>query len=132
LGDKIRLQDFTAALSQDVQTFANSPASGWPCWIAPAHQVTIYSNLEDFKRRLHQPREQLKFVVLKTLCKVELESIILLRDLLSDLRLILILPDHDEATVSLAHRLQPRFLSYADADLDGFKHVLSNMIRLYR
>ena len=51
-----------------------------------------------------------------------------LRKLLSDLRLILILPDRDRDTVMSAHALRPRFLTYADGNLDDIAAVLRKML----
>ena len=99
---------------------------------APRQGIAIYKTPDELKVRLLQPRRQLKIAILKVVSKGDLESLLPLRDLLLDLRVVLILPDHDGATVSLAHRLGPRYLSYPENDGEDFGRVLGNMIRLYR
>lgn len=98
----------------------------------PGQDIATYRSLEELERRLQQPRKDWKLAVLKTCSGEELKSILLMRDLLSDLHLIVILPDRDEETISLAHQLGPRFLSYADNDLNDIGSVLTNLVRRLR
>jgi hypothetical protein len=100
--------------------------------IAPEHDVTAYGNLEDLRRGLHMPLRRPKLAVLKADTRKELEGLLFLRDLLADLRIVLIVPDQDEATLSLAHRFYPRFLIHAATDPERFRAILGSMLKLYR
>jgi hypothetical protein len=100
--------------------------------VAPEHRVSVCRDLRALRRRLYGSRENLRIAILKAADRNELEGLVLLRDLLSDIRIVLIVPDQDEITVSLAHRLRPRFLARADGDWDEIRMVLGNMIRFYR
>ena len=62
----------------------------------------------------------------------ELEKILTLQDLLSDIRIILILPDRTPNTISKAHKLAPRFLTYLDSDFGEIKAVLHKMLKSLR
>jgi hypothetical protein len=100
--------------------------------IAPEHDVTAYGSLVDLRRGLLRPWKRARLAILKAGTREELEGLFLLRDLLVDMRVVLIVPDQDEATLTLAHRFQPRFLMHAKADPESFRAILSNMLRLYR
>ena len=50
-----------------------------------------------------------------------------LKDLFDGIRKIIILPDGEQVTISLAHKLYPRFLSYIDSDFSDVAAVLKKM-----
>jgi hypothetical protein len=50
-------------------------------------------------------------------------------DLFSGVRLVLMLPEKDQGNLAEAHRLHPRYIGYADGDLEDVSAVLGNMIR---
>ena len=66
--------------------------------------------------------------VLLAASKGQLSELLSLRELLNDVRIILILPDRGRETISQGHLLRPRFLSYADGDLTDVIAVLSKML----
>jgi len=45
------------------------------------------------------------------------------------MRIILILPDEDNETITMGHTLFPRFSTYADSDFKDVAAVLKKMIR---
>jgi hypothetical protein len=94
-------------------------------------EVCVYRDISELRRELYRPGKQLKLIVLYAADRSDLESIPLLNDLLRDIRIVLILPDLDKATVSLAHRLHPRFLAPADTDKAEMPTILGNLFRLY-
>ena len=71
--------------------------------------LETYSNLDDLFHRLRQPRLNLKIGVLAIGSEAELDRLLTIRELLSDMRLVLVLSDKDPQTVSKAHALAPRF-----------------------
>jgi hypothetical protein len=58
----------------------------------------------------------------------ELQKLSEMRYLLRDLRVILILPDRQSRTLSDAHLLRPRFVSYADGELNEVTEVAKKII----
>lgn len=58
----------------------------------------------------------------------ELEAILRYADLLTDQKVILVLPDKDQQTISMGHALYPRFIAYSDGELQDVGSVLHKMI----
>ena len=92
--------------------------------------VKTYRTVDSLSRRLCQPRNGDDIAILLASSKVELHylNLISLRNLLSDMKIILILPDSNTDTVAKGHILRPRFLSYCDGDFQDVVAVLSRMI----
>jgi hypothetical protein len=66
-------------------------------------------------------------VILAVSSVSELRELVDFQDLLADLRVILLLPDWEEKTLKLAHRLCPRFVAQPDTSLDDLVAVLAKM-----
>ncbi|NVM57217.1 MAG: hypothetical protein HWN51_03755 [Desulfobacterales bacterium] len=66
--------------------------------------------------------------VLLAASREELSDILSIRDLLTDIRVILVLPDRDDDTIAKGHTLRPRFFTYADSDFVEIAAVLSKML----
>ncbi len=79
--------------------------------------------------RLHKPLDGLAIAVFHVTDRDELGELITRRDLLADLRNILVLPDCDEVTTALAHVLRPRFVIYSDGDLPDASVVVGKLIQ---
>lgn len=60
----------------------------------------------------------------------EIHLILSIKQLLHDLRVILILPNTSTEFVSAAYKLHPRFISYLDSDFNEVAIVLRRMIKL--
>ena len=59
----------------------------------------------------------------------DLVDLLSIRNLLDDLRVILLLPNREKETINKGHTLRPRFLTYADSNLLNVAAVLSKMLR---
>jgi hypothetical protein len=94
----------------------------------PKSKTEKCTTLTDLTRRLRQPQNNVGIALLTAKTKQDLEDLVALRELLADIRVILILPDRDHDTISKAHALYPRFLTYIDRDFDEVKAVLSKML----
>jgi hypothetical protein len=90
--------------------------------LIPLNDVEVYRSIETLSSRLRQCAHDLSIAVLHAARREDLSDILSIRDLLRDMRIILILPDRDESTVAKGHTLRPRFLSYTDG---GFADVFS-------
>ncbi len=88
----------------------------------------FYNTITDLTRKLRQPRGDLTIAVLLAGCREELLGFISIKNLLDRVRIILILPDREKDTISIGHKLYPRFLSYGDGNLKDVDAVLKKMI----
>ena len=88
-----------------------------------------YSTISGLSQRLRRPTNNLGIAVIAVTTKRQLQDIVAIRHLLSDIRIILIVPDRAPDTVSAAHTLSPRFLTYMDSDFICIKAVLAKMLQ---
>lgn len=96
--------------------------------LIPTHTIEVYQNIETFAHRLRKPTNDQLLVVLLAVSRGDLLELLSIRDLLRDVRIILLLPDRDEETLAQGHILRPRFVSYADSDLADVRAVLDRML----
>lgn len=96
----------------------------------PRRKLEVYGTIEGLATRLRAPEVSAVVGILLALTETdeELLRIVGISRLLSDVRLILILPDRDDNTVAIGHMLHPRFLSYVDADFQDVAAVLVKMM----
>ena len=85
----------------------------------------IFTSIEDLSCRLRQPANSPSIAMLLVHNGVDLASI---RDLLSELPVILILPDREKNTTAMGHIPKPRFFTYADSDFMEVGTVLMKML----
>jgi hypothetical protein len=99
--------------------------------VVSSNHLEIFRELKDFQSRLRLPRTEYggEVFVLVIPNQIDLEEIIATRDFLIDIPLILVLPDQDEVTLSKAHSLYPRFLSYGPVAPREVKMVLQRMLQ---
>ena len=95
---------------------------------SPGVCLEAYADLEDLFHRLRKPRLNLKIGILSIGCETELDRLLTIRELLSDMRLVLVLSDKDPQTVSKAHALAPRFITFTDAGIDPLVSVIEKMM----
>ncbi len=90
--------------------------------------LEIYCSINKLATRLRQTGPGNIIAVLLTTHRRELIKIAGLSDLLRDIKMILVLPDRGHDTIAIGHGLFPRFISYADGDLQDVGAVLGRMI----
>jgi hypothetical protein len=90
-------------------------------------RIEKYRDLEALGKKLHEPYNYMDVVLLSPASKEELLRLLALQDLLLGMRIILVLPDRDEETVAMGHRLRPRMVSYNDSDYLDVAAVLTRM-----
>ena len=88
----------------------------------------IYRTIDGLTFRLRQPRHDPSIAVLLTATREDLSEILSLRDLLGDIRIMLVLPDRKRDTIAKGHTLRPRFVTYADSDFVEMAAVLSKVL----
>jgi len=95
--------------------------------VIPKGRIEHFSKLTDFHDRLRTIVEPDSVAVLSAPNRGELQEMQLFRTLLTELYVILVLPDRGKGTIALAHHLLPRFLSQKDSDFADLKAVLNRM-----
>ena len=88
----------------------------------------FYLTIDDLTNRLRRPKGDPAIAVLLAGSQKDFMDILSIRDLLDQLRIILILPDRNDDTVRKGHALFPRFLTYVDGNFDWVKAVLEKML----
>jgi len=96
--------------------------------IVPQANVEAYMNISDLSSRLHAPQLEYTIAVLIAADNEDLEEILTIKQLLDNVRLILVLPDRLSETVRLGHSLHPRYLSFNDSPASDVVSVLTKMI----
>ena len=94
----------------------------------PPEKLEIFRTVETFSLRIRRFSVYDSIVVLVAENPAELENMLNMRNILSDSRLILILPDREEKTVACGHKFFPRFMCYADSDLTDLVAVLEKLV----
>ncbi|MBF0496475.1 MAG: hypothetical protein HQK58_07860 [Deltaproteobacteria bacterium] len=87
-----------------------------------------FQTVADLSLRLRQPMMGNFIAVIVAASREELAHILINWHFFLGIRIVLILPDREEDTVSRGHSLRPRFMSYADGDLNELAAVLDKMI----
>ncbi len=91
--------------------------------------IEILHNIESLKNRILFKLEKTQALGVLCITTVpELNVILSFREFLEDMKLILILPERNDHTVSEGHKLHPRFVSYVDSDFSDVGAVLNKMI----
>jgi hypothetical protein len=99
--------------------------------LIPLNDIEVYRSIKNLSDRLRQCAHDLSIAVLHAARREDLADILSIRDLLRDVRIILVLPDRDESTIAKGHTLRPRFLSYTDGGLTDVFSVLKKCLATY-
>jgi len=94
----------------------------------PGHRVEIAQTVQALSDRFRSPMTDRSIVVLVAENGERLGELTSMEDLMSDFPIILVLPDRNPATVSIGHRLYPRFVAYVDSDFSDLVSVLGKLI----
>ncbi len=97
--------------------------------LAPSEDIRAYRTVDDLSRSLRQPGHTFDILVLVPATGPELLNLLRIRYLLTDLRIVLILPDRFGDTIALGHTLYPRYISYAHGDFSDVAAVLDKMLQ---
>ena len=98
--------------------------------LALKQKVELFRSITDLALRLRMSVCESSITVLLASDERDLRSFISIQHLLSDRRIVLILPNKEDSTVETGHRLHPRFLSYRDNNVREVEAVLARMIEV--
>lgn len=93
-------------------------------------QLEIFYSIDGLSDRLSQSARGNCTAVILAENITDLENLFVLKNLLKDIRIVLILPDRSERVISMGYKLHPRFLSYMDSEFSEVVVVLKKMIKL--
>jgi hypothetical protein len=93
-----------------------------------ADQLDVIRSIDSLSRKLREPWEKKPIAVILACKKDELLDLVSIREQLHPMRLVLVLPDAEAGTISLAHRLRPNYLTYVNGNLLVLKAVLQKML----
>jgi len=98
--------------------------------LVPSKDIQAYRTVDDLSRSLRQPGHTFDILVLVPAMGPELLNLLRIRYLLTDLRIVLVLPDRSGDTIARGHTLYPRYVSYADGDFSDVAAVLDKMLQM--
>ena len=87
-----------------------------------------YETIDVLTQRLRKPRGDMEIAVLLAADRQDLLEMLCIRDLLDNMRTILILPDKSDDTIAKGHNLRPRYVSFVDSDFEDIAAVLGKML----
>jgi len=98
---------------------------------ASKRKVELCRSIHELSERLSRPLFNFHISILFAADRKDLLAITSLGHFLSDMRIILVLPDHDPETIAKGHLLRPRFILWLDDDFTQMEIILKRMINLY-
>lgn len=96
------------------------------------YRVVRCRSFTTMEKRLRRPSHGLEIVLAVVNDVKEMGCIEEIQALMRDLKLVLVLPDRDSKMVSQAHNLAPRFIAYADHDVEQVGAVMDKMTQGFR
>ena len=104
----------------------------WPALngVVPDESIEVFHRIQGLIQYLCSPRpaDDLTIAVFLAADHEDLQQLIAIRDLIINVRIILVLPDRKNETIAEGHTLQPRFITYLDSDFAEIRSVMSKMI----
>ncbi len=94
----------------------------------PATQFEVVDVLCSLGSRLRKPKGGLDIAILEAPTHDHLRELVSMRELLEGLRIVLVMGDSDAESVSLGHKLRPRYLSSGEGDFQDVAKVLRKML----
>ena len=96
----------------------------------PGEDLEIFYSTGNFSERLRQQSRSNCAVVILADSMNDLQSLFALKNLLTDIRIILVLPERSEEVIAMGYKFRPRFLSYMDSDFSDLAVVLKKIVEL--
>ena len=100
--------------------------------VVPENQLTVCRTLKRLASILSRPGVHPEVVVLLASTRGDLDAVGAIHSLLSEARVVIVLPDMEEDTLARAHKLFPRFLSYMESDFQDVAAVVVKVLSLLK
>ena len=94
------------------------------------HRIEVDQTVKDLSDRFRRPMIDRAVIVFVAESREQLERFVAMGDLVSTVPILLVLPDRRKATISIGHKLYPRFVAYLDSYFSDIVSVLSKLIHL--
>ena len=94
----------------------------------PVESIGIFQTLESFFNRIRQGKTDIPAAVVFASNRQDLIRLQGIRDLMIDMRIIMILPDAEEESIKIGHSFYPRYLSFTDSTFEDVAAVLQKII----
>jgi len=78
----------------------------------PQFRIEIFRSAEDFKSKLNELRYEFTVAIVFAPDRQDIADVLSLEHFLRDIQIILIISHENHGTLSMAHYLRPRFISY--------------------
>ncbi len=95
----------------------------------PKTLLEIHRSRHLLQLRLQEKTGDVTVVILLNTDRKELSDLLYVRNLLTDLRTIIILPDKGNDSITKGHVFYPNFISYADSDFNDIADVMKKIIK---
>ncbi len=93
-------------------------------------ETALFSTIESLITKLRDEINQDIIIVFLCADEIDFEQVYSHRVFLNDFRLILILPDLKDDTITKAFECYPRFVTYIDSDFSDVVSVLKKMVKI--
>ena len=91
--------------------------------------LEVFHDVASFAQRLRKPRDPFPALLLLGPSHEDLKRVASLKDIIKDARILLVLGDQGEETITLAHKALPTYISYLDNGTSGVVAVLKQLMR---
>lgn len=98
---------------------------------APGVAIEHFTRSDDLRDRLRNIVEPNSIAVLMAVDRKELLKMQMFVDLLTEIYVILVIPDLQKSTIRLAHFLRPRFISFIKDDFMDLNQIVVKMIQAH-
>jgi hypothetical protein len=95
-------------------------------------RVETPPTVDDLVRRLREPSEETKVLILLINDREDLKYLLSIPHLFLNVPLVVQVPDDSPETMQMAHRLRPRYLNGAQGDLGALVEVLRRILNNIR
>jgi hypothetical protein len=95
----------------------------------PEKSIERFTSLADLRERLRSIVEPASIAVLAATDMEELQNLQAFRDMLTEIYVILVIPDWQESTVKLAYILKPRFMNVMEDDFLNLGQIVAKITR---
>lgn len=95
----------------------------------PQVRISLADSLDDLLETICRPLSRISVAIVVITSKDDIDDLLAVAHFFDNIRLILVMPDHDTGTVKKGLTLLPSYLSYSDSD---FKDILSVLEKIWQ
>jgi hypothetical protein len=95
--------------------------------VVPDDSMRVCSTIANLYQNLQMPKQHLTIAVLVLSNRNDLKKLRSIRPMFQGVRVLLVLPDTEEETIAMAHRFQPRYLTFVDKNIPALATVVDRM-----